>query len=103
WGPIVVDKGEGGTVTVGDILDAVFDFFQVPLTYAEGYELPREHSAEFSRMSLAFHKRCRDYPAIPEKTYEGGMLRVDALTDRYKWWGMWVQWNPDGSWYLNLG
>ena len=103
WGPISVDKGEGGTVTVGDVLDAVFDFFQVPLTYAEWQELKRTHAAEFSVMTRAFVKRCREYPAIPEKIYEEGMKRIDALTDRYKWWGMWVQWNPDGSWYLNLG
>ena len=103
WGAITVDAGEGGTVTVGAILDAVHDFFQVPLRQAEAAELKYANPAEWRAMSSAFRKRCRDYPAIVDVTYKQGMRRVDVLADRYKWWGMWVHWNPDGSWYLNLG
>ena len=103
WGAIPVDRGESGTVTVGAVLDAVHDFFQVPLTQVEAAELKQSHPTEWRAMSAAFKKRCRDYPALVDFTWRQGMRRVDALADRYKWWGMWVHWNPDGTWYLNLG
>ncbi|PIL23202.1 hypothetical protein GSI_14511 [Ganoderma sinense ZZ0214-1] len=103
WGAIPVDRGEGGTVDVGAVLDAVHDFFQVPLTSQEARELKHSHPTEWRAMSAAFKKRCRDYPALPDVTWRQGMRRVDALADRYKWWGMWVHWNPDGTWILNLG
>ena len=103
WGPIVVDKGEKGVVSFGDVADAIYDFFQTPLTHVEAHELKTHFPALWADMCRAFRKRCEDVPAIPEVTWRQGMRRVDCLGDRILFWGMWVTHNPDRTFYLNLG
>ena len=103
WGPIVVDKGDGGTVNVEDVLDAIFDFFQQQLLPHEAAVIERDFPDAWRQMQDAFRKRCRDAHAISEVEWLQGMRRVDCFGERHKWWGMWVTHNADGTYQLNLG
>ena len=103
WGPIVVDKGDGGTVNVEDVLDAIFDFFQQQLLPNEAAVIERDFPDAWRQMQDAFRKRCRDAHAISEVEWLQGMRRVDCFGERHKWWGMWVTHNADGTYQLNLG
>ena len=103
WGPIVVDKGEGGTVLVEDVLDAIFDFFQRQLLQTEAAVIKRDFPGAWRQMMAAYEKRCRDAHGIFEAEWLQGMRRVDCFGERHMWWGMWVTHNANGTYQLNLG
>ena len=104
WGPIVVDKtGSGGRVLFGDIVQAIYDFFQRPLTQDEARVLERDVPAAWAEMTRAFTARCREHPGLAEVEWKQGMRRVDCLGERYMFWGLWVSHNADGTFQLNLG
>lgn len=102
WGPIKILKQT--TVTAGDILFAIYDYFQTPLTHAEVDFLSGLHPDNYPRLVDAWMARCNVTPALPGFEARQGLKRVDILGDRRCWWGCWVCVDQaSGSWYLNLG
>ncbi|KAI0690815.1 hypothetical protein C8T65DRAFT_671175 [Cerioporus squamosus] len=103
WGPIVIDKGEGGTVSIGDIIEGLYEYFQQPLLQHEAAVIERDFPDVWRQVTQAFRKRCRDHYWIPEVEWARGMRRVDCLGERHMFWGMWVTHNANGTFQLNLG
>ncbi|RPD60226.1 hypothetical protein L226DRAFT_471623 [Lentinus tigrinus ALCF2SS1-7] len=104
WGPIVVNKGEGGTVFFEDVVDAVYEYFQQPLLPNEAAMIERDSPDAWRQMMTSFSKRCRDAHGIADFEWRQGMRRVDCLGERHMWWGLWVTHNTaNGTFQLNLG
>lgn len=102
WGPIKISKQT--TVTAWDVLSAVYDYFQTPLTHTEVEFLGGLHSDNYDRLVDAWKARCNVTPALPGFEARQGLKRVDLLGDKRCWWGCWVEIDQtNGSWYLNLG
>ncbi|TFK87550.1 hypothetical protein K466DRAFT_467918, partial [Polyporus arcularius HHB13444] len=103
WGPIVIDKGENGKVSFGDIIEGLFEYFQQPLLPHEADVIERDFPDVWRRVKLAFEQRCRKHHGIPQVEWARGIRRVDCLGERHMFWGMWVTHNANGTFHLNLG
>ena len=102
WGPIKISKQT--MVTAWDILYAIYDYFQTPLTHAEVDFLSGLHPDNYPRLVDAWIARCNVTPALPGFEARQGLKRVDLLGDKRCWWGCWIDIDQaSGSWYLNLG
>ncbi|KAL4064730.1 hypothetical protein V8B97DRAFT_1300688 [Scleroderma yunnanense] len=108
WGPIVIEPARGNTVTIRDLLDGIHTFFQTPLTHAEVGHISTLGRDNYSLLVDAYRKRTTD-PRVGADTglrdweWRQGLKRVDCLGDRRWWWGVWVTYNSNGTWNLNLG
>ena len=103
WGAIVADKGGAdGAVSVGDVLDAIYEYFQTQITPDEAEELAEDFPALWTAACAAFEKRCREFLGIPEVARQQGMRRVDCLEEKHTFWGMWVTHDAQRRFYLNL-
>ncbi|KAF8551795.1 hypothetical protein OG21DRAFT_1512333 [Imleria badia] len=100
WGPVVVDHSE--PVTLCDLFEAIYHYFQVPLTYPEVKYICELHQSNYRLLTDAYYKRCRESAALPGWEAKQGYKRADALGDRKHWWGVWIA-SRDGTWWLNLG
>ncbi|KAG6328873.1 hypothetical protein ID866_10216 [Astraeus odoratus] len=107
WGPIVVEPERGETVTVRDLLDGIYAFFQIPLTRAEVEHISSLGTDNYHRLVDAYRKRTTENQprvrGLREWEWRQGLRRVDCLGDRKWWWGTWVTYNSNGTWHLNLG
>ncbi|KAI0765871.1 hypothetical protein BD413DRAFT_455811, partial [Trametes elegans] len=106
FGPIHIRKPPGRAVTVGDMLRAVYEFFQTPLRQDEADALKARYPDMWHAWGEAFRTRCREAPhiAVPTAEWNQGMRRVDTLGERVKYWGLWTTHNAsNNTWQLNLG
>ncbi|KAH9848715.1 hypothetical protein C2E23DRAFT_691853, partial [Lenzites betulinus] len=103
FGPI--DICQTRTVTIGDALRAVYDFFQTPLLDAEAKHVERTRPDVWKRCEDAFKRRVEMVPhALPAAEWRRGMRRVDCLGEQVKFWGAWATMNiPGATWQINLG
>lgn len=104
WGPIVIER-PGGRVTIGDLLEGIYIFFQMHLSRAEVAYIS-SLGPEYYRLPLAaYQRRVAQRPSGVPRDRDGrdGIRRVDCLGDGRRWWGAWVTHNPNGTWQLNLG
>ena len=101
WGPVVVEKGSA--ITLGDVLFAVYDFFQRRMSEEDVDFVASLREGNRERMYEAFYRRCRTSHSLTEWEWRQGMRRVDCLQDRTAWWGTWVSIRHDDRWFLNLG
>ncbi|KAG9308210.1 hypothetical protein JVU11DRAFT_12223 [Chiua virens] len=100
WGPIVVDQST--PVTLRNLFDAIYQYFQVPLTYPEVQYIFKLNPSNYWRMTDAYRIRCRESAALPGWEAKQGYRRADVLGDRRHWWGVWIS-SRHGRWWLNLG
>ena len=100
WGPVVIDKNR--PVTVRDLFEAIYAYFQIPLTLPEVQYILDLHPNNYRRLTDAFSERCRESAALPGWEARQGYRRVDVLGDRKYWWGVWIS-SRNGTWWLNLG
>ncbi|KAH7920770.1 hypothetical protein BV22DRAFT_1107536 [Leucogyrophana mollusca] len=101
WGPINVERSS--KVKIRDVLDAIYEFFQSPLTGPEVSYLESLSRGNREHMEQAFRRRCRESPGLPGFEWRQGLRRVDCLGDKTSFWGLWITFLPDSTWYLNLG
>ncbi|KAF9218685.1 hypothetical protein BS17DRAFT_519681 [Gyrodon lividus] len=100
WGAIVIDQTR--KVTIQDLLDAIYQYFQTPLTHPEVEYIKRLDRSNYHVLEDAYRHRCLQSNALPGWEARQGLRRVDCLGDRKYWWGVWVS-QRGGSWWLNLG
>jgi len=102
WGPLVIEKQK--KVTVGDVLTAVYDYLQTPLSRAEYEQICDMGVDNEGIMNDAFHARCarKVSNALPGYERKYGVRRVDCLGHRFYWCGMHVSFNSDNTWQLHL-
>ncbi|KAI8974862.1 hypothetical protein BD414DRAFT_467928 [Trametes punicea] len=93
------------TVTIGDVLRAIYDWFQTPISRYQADQLMRTHPLTWGRVEEAFRKRCVEceHIAIPLVEWRQGVKRVDLLTDQVRFWGMWVTHGDDMTWKIHVG
>ncbi|KAF8124588.1 hypothetical protein EV363DRAFT_1354012 [Boletus edulis] len=100
WGPIVIDQSE--PVTLRDLFEAIYEYFQIPLTHPEVQYICGLHPSNLRRLTDAYYERCRESVALPGWEARQGLKRADVLGDRKYWWGVWMS-SRCGVWWLNLG
>ena len=101
WGPIVVRNDD--KVVLWDVLDAIYNYFQTPLTHAEVDTISDLKPGNYESLRDAYYHRCRNAHGLLQYELEQGFRRVDCLGDSKAFWGLWVTYNPDNTWQLNLG
>ncbi|KAI6094508.1 hypothetical protein F5141DRAFT_1169871 [Pisolithus sp. B1] len=104
WGPIVIER-PGRRVTVRDLLEGIYAFFQMHLTRAEVEHISSLGQGNYRLLMDAYTHRTtqRQLGVLRDWEWREGMRRVDCLGDRRWWWGVWVTYNSDETWHLNLG
>lgn len=102
WGPITV-RNPRQQVLVWDVLHAIYDHLRKPITQEELSFLQSLDPSNHTIFLDALQRRCAATPSLSESELSQGLRRVDALGDRRKFWGLWIKYNGDGSWHLNLG
>ncbi|KAI6100015.1 hypothetical protein EV401DRAFT_925360 [Pisolithus croceorrhizus] len=104
WGPIVIER-PGRRVTIRDLLEGIYAFFQAHLTRAEVERISSLGEDNYRLLVDAYRKRTtqRQLGVLRDWEWREGMRRVDYLGDGRWWWGVWVTYNSDQTWQLNLG
>ncbi|KAI6120072.1 hypothetical protein EV401DRAFT_2209200 [Pisolithus croceorrhizus] len=104
WGPIVIER-PGRRVTVRDLLEGIYAFFQTHLTRAEVEHISSLGQGNYRLLMDAYTHRTtqRQLGVLRDWEWREGMRRVDCLGNRRWWWGLWVTYNSDETWHLNLG
>lgn len=99
WGPIIV---RSESVTIGDILQAIYTFLRVPLTPEDLRDIS---SVPGNRKSLRFARaqRAKDSHELESVVIAHGYKRVDVLGGHRKFHGMRVVVLPDRTWRLYVG
>lgn len=103
WGPIKVRASGPGGVTTRDAFNAIYEYFQRTVKksgLARMKELPEGERLE-ENMKEAFYRRTRGMPVLPG--HDEALKRLDCLGERSFFWGLYVSYNDDGTWQLNLG
>ncbi|KAI6011117.1 hypothetical protein EDC04DRAFT_2547489, partial [Pisolithus marmoratus] len=104
WGPIIVER-PGGRVTIRDLLEGIYAFFQQPLTHTEVEHISSLGQDNYRLLVDAYRRRTtqRQLGVLRDREWREGLKRVDCLGDERWWRGAWVTRNSDGTWQLNLG
>ena len=105
WGHINVNASGPGGVTVWDVFSGIFEYFQKRVGRRELDRMKRMTGDEQleEKMAGAFYQRILVTPALPGYELKKGLKRVDCLGDACFFWGLYVSYNDDNSWQLNLG
>ncbi|KAJ7176415.1 hypothetical protein C8R43DRAFT_975576 [Mycena crocata] len=103
WGPIVVEKAKG--VKIIDMLDAIREYFRVPLTDRDFRLIRRSRSpvnpSPYGPLASAAFKRAEDsYELRDISTME--FKRIDAMGMYRQWGGVRPVVFQDGTWKLFL-
>lgn len=105
WGHIDVRASGPKGVTVWDVLNGIYEYFQKRVGRRElnrMKEMVGDEQLE-EKMASAFYQRVLITPALPGYELKEGLKRVDCLGDACIFWGLYVSYNDDGTWQLNLG
>jgi len=105
WGCIDVRASRPKGVTVWDVFNGVYEYFQKRIGRRElgrMKEMLGDERLE-EKMADAFYQRILITPALPGYELKEGLKRVDCLGDASFFWGLYVSYNDDNTWQLNLG
>ena len=105
WGHVEVKASRPKGVTVWDVFNGIFEYFQKRVGRREldrMKEMVGDEQLE-EKMAGAFYQRVLVTPALPGYELKEGLKRVDCLGDACFFWGLYVSYNDDGTWQLNLG
>ncbi|KZT24767.1 hypothetical protein NEOLEDRAFT_392347 [Neolentinus lepideus HHB14362 ss-1] len=101
WPPVELQQDR--PISVWDIMNAIYEFFQKRLRRREFEYIKALQPDNEAILRDAFYRRCQDSPTLYDWEIQQGYKRVDVLGDSRVWWGVWVTYNPDNTWQLNLG
>ncbi|KAI5991931.1 hypothetical protein EDD15DRAFT_2274394 [Pisolithus albus] len=92
WGPIVIERSGGRSVTIRDLLAGIYAFFQTRVTRAEVERISSLGEDNYRSMVDAYRRRTTqsDLGASRDWEWREGVRRVDCLGDGRWWWGAWV-------------
>jgi len=105
WGHVEIKASRPKGVTVWDVFNGIFEYFQKRVGRRELDRMKGmlgDDKLE-EKMADAFYQRLLVTPALPGYERKEGLKRVDCLGDACFFWGLYVSYNDDGSWQLNLG
>lgn len=105
WGCVEIKASRPKGVTVWDVFNGIFEYFQKRVGRREldrMKEMLGDDQLE-EKMADAFYQRLLVTPALPGYELKQGLKRVDCLGDGCFFWGLYVSYNDDNSWQLNLG
>jgi hypothetical protein len=105
WGHIEVHASRSKGVTVWDVFNGIFEYFQKRVGRREldrMKEMLGDEKLE-EKMADAFYQRVLVTPALPGYELKKGLKRIDCLGDACFFWGLYVSYNDDNTWQLNLG
>lgn len=100
WGPIMVEKSK---ITVLDIMDAIYAYFQQPLTRADFRLLKRANPENMSTITYTAHQRAWEGGGLYGVNVKEGFLRADVLGGHRRWMGMRGAVFADGTWKVFMG
>jgi len=99
WGPIMVEKPN---ITICDILDAIYEYFQQPLTRGE-YRRIKESPHNLACLIYAAHHRANDAHELYSRELAVGFRRIDAMGGHRRFQGLRPVVYQDSTWKLFLG
>ena len=102
WGPIVIRNEGNKPLSVGDILQGIYEFFQKPVLQREMNKIKEHDEKNYDTMLEAMEKRCYSEPGLPGRAWKQGMKRVDALGAYISFGGLTVVENEDDTWEFSL-
>lgn len=102
WGPIVIKNRSGKPLSVEDILNGIYAFFQMPVLQREMDKIKEHDEKNYDTMVEAMTKRCEREPGLPGRAWKNGMKRADALGAYISFGGLTVIENDDDTWELLL-
>lgn len=105
WGPVTIQRN---VVRVWDVLEALYEYLNTPLSPWEVYEIEQMQQAMNlpleTRLAAAASDRLKGSSDITARRGQNmSYRRVDCLGQRRYLWGMWLGFTADEAWYLNLG
>ncbi|KAJ2932915.1 hypothetical protein H1R20_g4192, partial [Candolleomyces eurysporus] len=100
WGPIVIEKPD---IKVRDVLDAIHDYFQLPLTEDDVTEVERVPGNKANLRNAALYRIRDSYDSLPPLTAQSGYRRSDILGGERRFKGLRVVVFDDGTWTVFLG
>jgi len=104
WGHIDVKASGPNGVTVWDVFNGIFKYFQKRVGRRELDRMKEMVGDELEqKMAGAFYQRVLVTPALPGYELKEGLKRVDCLGDACFFWGLYATYNDDNTWQLNLG
>ena len=105
WGHINVKASGLKGVTVWDVFNGIFEYFQKRVGRRELDRMKGMLGDEQleEKMAGAFYQRILVTPALPGYELKEGLKRVDFMGDACFFWGLYVSYNDDDTWQLNLG
>ncbi|THH09671.1 hypothetical protein EW145_g1846 [Phellinidium pouzarii] len=102
WGPVVVKNTSG--ISVGDVFNAVWAYLQTPISLNDvGTIIASRGMHHYEKTKYAMWRRCWSSAALYDYAASQGIKRVDLLEGTSVYWGFWLAYNPDGTWYLTMG
>jgi len=107
WGTTIsIDKSalekKKSYITIGDILYAMYEYFQIPMTHVELLAAWGSSGENLDSLQRSLKTRCSEVPGIPEVEWRQGFRRVDILGEYRFFYGMIVQndLSTSGTWKL---
>lgn len=85
WGPVVARSTE--SVTLIDVLVAVYDYGQKQITRDEYDYICSLHPDNEARIVDAYEQRCRTSYNLEVYERNQGIRRIDTFGDDKRWWG----------------
>jgi hypothetical protein len=102
WGPIVIRSEGNKPLSVGDVINGVYAFFQKPVLQRDMDKIKEHDEKNYDTMLEAMEKRCYSEPGLPGRAWKEGMKRVDALGAYISFGGLTVVENEDDTWEFSL-
>ena len=99
WGPIVVEKAK---ITVRDVIDAIWEYLQEPLTEDEYHRISAVPDG-LRNLTYTAHQRAKDSYELRLFTQRNGFKRVDVLGGHRRFQGLRPVAYDDGTWRAFLG
>lgn len=102
WGPIIIKNQGDKPLSVGDILQGIYEFFRKPVHQRDLDKIKEQGDKNYDTMLEAMEKRCYNEPGLPGRAWKEGMKRVDALGAFISFGGLTVIENDDDTWEFSL-
>lgn len=95
----------GDRITVGDLLNAVYNFWQTPITKDEYRKLVLSGRLELTEDKIrdtAYDRIGRGSKYVEERERLEGYRRADLLAGRWSFGGLMPRYLPNRTWYLEM-
>lgn len=102
WGPIVVEKDGNASLSLGELLNAIYHYFRRPLTDKD-MDILCATPGNRERLDIAHKLRAQNSFELDVFVLKNTLRRVDVLGSHRQFQGLRSVIFPDSSWKLFLG